>query len=166
MKASAALRLQQKKIKNAVFQAQKKAARELVQVLIDVIRTRTRLLGEFADGTKIASKELSNKYIQARKRYSNRLDPDTTPETSNATATGQMLNSMKGKAVGTKITIDLKTGRRKELDGRKSNLTNSQVNEYYEKQKGEWFNLQDSEINELIDYATESIKEEIKKVLK
>jgi hypothetical protein len=77
-----------------------------------------------------------------------------------------MLNSMKGKATGTKITIDLKTGRRKELDGRKSSLTNSQVNEYYEKQKGEWFGLQDSEINELIDYATESIKEEIKKVLK
>jgi hypothetical protein len=166
LKASSALRLQQKKIKNAVFQAQKKAARELVQVLIDVIRTRARLLGEFADGTKIAAKELSDKYIQARKRYANRLDPDTTPETSNATATGQMLNSMKGKAAGTKITIDLKTGRRKELNGSKSRLTNSQVNQYYEEEKGEWFGLQEKEKEEAIDYATEIIKEEIKKVLK
>ena len=171
MKASASLRLQQRKIKNAVFQAQKKAARELVQVLIDVIRTRTRLLGELVDGKPIPGNEEST--IKYRERYSKNLDSDTTPQKSNATATGQLLNSMKGKAVGTKITIDLKTGRRRELSGSKSKLTNTEVNEYYENRdlkygpkKREWFGLQDNEINELIDYATDLIKEEIKKVLK
>ena len=53
MTASAQIRIAQKKIKNAVFQAQKKAARELVQILIDVIRTRTRLLKELANGSAI-----------------------------------------------------------------------------------------------------------------
>lgn len=165
-KASAALRLQQKKIQNAVFQAQKKAARELVQVLIDMIRTRTRLLKEFVDGSSMEAKGHSEGYIKKRRKFQNRLDADTAPETSNATATGQMLNSMKGKASGTKITIDLKTGRRKELDGSKSKLTNSKVREYYEESKGVWFGLQEVEKKEAIDYATEIIKDEIKKVLK
>lgn len=166
MTASAQLRIQQKKIERAIFQAQKRAARELIQIIIDTIRTRTRLLGEFADGSKIASKKLSPLYVKQRERYSNNLDSDTTPTTSNATATGQMLNSMKGKASGTKITIDLKTGRRKELAGNKSKLTNSEVNKHYEENKGEWFALQESEKQEAIDYAAEIIKEEIKKVSK
>ena len=164
MKASAALRIQQKKIQNAVFQAQKKAARELVQVLIDVIRTRTRLLAELVNDSKIPG--LSDGYVKKREKYSNGLDADTSPSTSNATATGQMLNSMKGKASGTKIIIDLKTGRRKELAGNKSKLTNSQVNKYYEESKGEWFGLQAAEKEEAIAYAAEIIKEEILKVSK
>jgi type II secretory pathway pseudopilin PulG len=161
---SAQMRIIQKKIERAVFQAQKKAARELIQVIIDAIRTRTRLLKELASGKQIPANDDST--IKARERYSKRLDADTTPSTSNATATGQMLNSMKGKANGTKITIDLKSGRRKELSGAKSTLTNSEVNKYYEEKKGEWFALSDAERTEAIDYAAEIIKEEIKNVLK
>lgn len=168
---SAQMRIIQRKIQNAVFQAQKKAARELIQVIIDAIRTRTRLLGELADGTPIPSNEDST--VKYRQRYSKNLDSDTSPGNSNATATGQLLNSMKGKASGTKITIDLKSGRRKELSGSKSTQTNTQVNEYYENIKGEygpkkreWLKLSETEKQEAIDYATEIIKEEIKKVLK
>lgn len=164
MSASAQLRIAQKRIQSAIFQAQKKAARELIQVIIDTIRTRTRLLKELANGSKIP--KLEDSTIRSRERYSRNLDADTSPTTSNATATGQMLNSMKGKASGTKITIDLKTGRRKELAGNKSKLTNSEVNKYYEESKGEWFALQSSEKQEAIDYAAEIIKEEIKKVSK
>jgi hypothetical protein len=164
MTASAQLRIQQKKIQNAIFQAQKKAARELVQILIDAIRTRVRLMHELASGSKIPALKAST--IKGRERYANNLDADTTPSTSNATATGQMLNSMKGKATGTKITIDLKTGRRKELAGNKSKLTNSQVNKYYEESKGEWFALQAAEKEEAIAYAAEIIKQEIQKVSK
>ena len=165
MTASAQIRLAQKKIKNAVFQAQKKAARELVQILIDVIRTRTRLMKELASGAAIP-RLTSKQYIAKREKFASGLDADTSPNTSNATATGQMLNAMKGKVTGTKITIDLKSGRRKELDKRKPTLTNSQVNKYYEEGKGVWFDLQESEKNEAIDYATEIIKQEISKVLK
>jgi len=164
MTASAQLRIAQRKIQNALFQAQKKAARELVQILIDTIRTRTRLLKELASGSPIPN--LSPSTIKSRERYSRNLDSDTSPNTSNATATGQMLNSMKGKAVGTKITIDLKTGRRKELSGSKSKLTNSEVNKFYEEKKGEWFNIQEAERQEAIDYAAEIIKQEILKVSK
>lgn len=176
---SAQMRIIQKKIERAVFQAQKIAARQLVQVLIDAIRTRVRLLKELADGAPIPGfpnsvvtkngKKITlpySLYVKQRERYSSRLDADTAPDVSNATATGQMLNSMKGKANGTKITIDLKTGRRKELSGAKSSLTNSQVNKYYEEKKGEWFNISDTERAEAIDYASKIIKEELKKVLK
>jgi hypothetical protein len=164
MTASAQLRIAQKKIKNAIFQAQKKAARELIQIIIDAIRTRVRLMHELANGSKISALEPST--IKNRERYAKNLDADTSPSTSNATATGQMLNSMKGKASGTKITIDLRTGRGKELAGNKSKLTNAQVNKYYEGKKGEWFALQDVEKEEAISYAAEIIKEEIKKVSK
>lgn len=163
--SSAQLRIYQKKIQNAIFQAQKKAARELIQIIIDTIRTRTRLLKELANGSKIPALE-SEAYKKLRAKYANRLDADTSPNESNATATGQMLNSMKGKANGTKITIGLKSGRRKELDKRKPSQTNTQINSHYEKGKGEWFALQQSEKQEAIDYATEIIKEEIKKVSK
>lgn len=170
MKASAALRLYQKKINNAVYQGQKKAARELVQVIIDVIRTRTRLLKQLANGNQIPEfkkdSEGKSSYIKTRERFSNRLDSDTAPETSNATATGQMLNAMKGKAVGTLISIDLKTGRRKELNKTKPKLTNSEVNKYYEESKGEWFQLQKEEREEAVTYAAEIIKQEILKVSK
>jgi hypothetical protein len=164
MTASAQLRIAQKKIQNAVFQGQKRAARELVQVLIDAIRTRTRLMKELANGSPIPKLEAST--VKQRERYSRNLDSDTQPATSNATATGQLLNSMKGKAVGTKVTIDLKTGRRKELSGSKSKLTNTEVNKYYEEKKGEWFGLQPIEREEAIAYAAEIIKQEIIKVSK
>ena len=94
------------------------------------------------------------------------MDPDTSPSTSNATATGQMLNSMKGKASGTKITIELNATRKGELNGKRSKLSNSEVNKYYEQGKGEWFALQEAEKQEALDYATEIIKEEIRKVSK
>lgn len=165
MSASAQLRIAQKKIQNAIFQAQKKAARELIQIIIDTIRTRTRLLKQLANGSTIPALE-SDAYKKLRAKNANRLDADTSPDTSNATATGQMLNSMKGKATGTKITIDLKSGRRKELAGNKSKLTNTQVNKYYEEGKGEWFALQESEKQEALDYAAEIIKQEIQKVSK
>ena len=164
MKASAALRIQQKKIENAVFQAQKKAARELVQVLIETIKNRVRLLREDMDGNKFP--DLSDKYIEKRKKFSSRLSKETSPDTSNATATGQMVDAMKGKASGSKIIIDLKSGRRKELDKSKSRLTNNEVNFWYQMNFGVWFGLQDKEKQEAIDYAAEIIEEEIKKVLK
>jgi hypothetical protein len=164
-KPSAQMRIMEKKIRNAVFQAQKRAAKELVQILIDAIRIRVRQLKELADGTSIPS-PLSEKYVKLRSKYSSRLSHDTTPETSNATATGQMINSMVGKAINGKIVIELKDNRRKELNKSKPKLKNSEVNKYYEKQKGEWFALSAEERQEGIDYATEIIKEEIKKVLK
>jgi hypothetical protein len=164
MTASAQLRIMQKKIENAIFQAQKKAARELVQIIIDVVRTRTRLLKELASGKQIGKNEPST--IAYRERYSKNLDSDTSPSTSNATGTGQLLNSMKGKASGTKITIDLKSGRRKELSGSKSKITNTEVNKYYEEKKGQWFALQEKEKEEAIAYAAEIIKQEIQKVSK
>ena len=50
MNPSAQLRIYEKKIKNAVFQAQKRAAKELIQIIIDAIRLRTRMLKELANG--------------------------------------------------------------------------------------------------------------------
>ena len=164
MKPSAQIRLRQKAIKNAVFQAQKKAAKELVQILIDAIRMRVRQLHLLSNEKTIP--KLKPSTVLYRERYSKNLAQDTSPKTSNATATGQMIDSMRGKATGTKITIDLKPARKKELSGSKSTQTNVEVNKWYEKGKGEWFGLSEKDKQEGIDYATELIKEEIKKVLK
>ena len=163
MTASAQIRLTEKKIKNAVFQAQKKAAKLLVNILIEEIKNRVRLLRETISGKQFDS--LDEKYIEKRKKIKG-LSKETFPNSSNATATGQMIDAMRGKASGTKITIILKDDRKKELGGYASKIGNNKVREEYEKKMGEWFGLQESEKEMAIDYATEIIKQEISKVLK
>lgn len=161
--ASAQMRIIQKKIQNAIFQAQKRAARELVEILIQEIKNRVRLLRETVEGKQFDA--LDPKYVERRKKVK-RLSKETFPDSSNATATGQMVDAMRGKASGTKITIVLKDDRKKELGGYASKVGNNKVREEYEKKMGEWFGLQESEKERAIDYAAEIIKEEIKKVSK
>lgn len=162
--ASAQLRIYQKKIKNAVFQAQKQAARELIQIIIDVIRIRTRLEGQ---GVKGDLPKLAGSTVKYRQRYSGNLDSETSPNKSNATATGQMIDALKGKASGTRMIFDLKTGKRKgELSGSKSATTNKEVSKYYEERMGEWLELNKEEKDDVFEYAAQVIKEAILKVSK
>jgi len=161
--ASAKMRILKKKIERAVFQAQKKAARELVDILIQEIKNRVRILRETVSGKQFD--DLDPKYIERRKKAKN-LSKETFPDSSNATATGQMIDAMRGKASGSKISIVLKDDRKRELGGYPSRVGNNKVREEYEKKMGEWFELQQGEKDRAIDHATEIIKEEIKNVLK
>ena len=138
---------------------QQKVALKLAKDLVEYIKLRTR---EEGDGTSGKLNPLSKKYIEQRAKKSNRLHPDTTPSKSNLTATGQMLDALRGRAAGGKVTIDIKpTTRRKELNGKRSGLNNNQVRQYVEDAGREFLKLSPEEKQEVIDLATQLINEEL-----
>ena len=138
---------------------QQKVALKLAKDLVEYIKLRTR---EEGDGTKGKLDPLSKKYIEYRAKKSNRLHPDTTPSKSNLTATGQMLDALRGRAAGGKVTVDIKPNtRRKELSGKRSGLNNNQVRQYVEDAGREFLKLSPEEKQEVIDLATQLINEEL-----
>jgi hypothetical protein len=146
--------------------ATREAAKEIIQIVIDVIKIRTRLEGE-GKGKAFDILEESTKAY--RKKYESRLHPDTTPEKSNVTATGQMLDALTGKTSGSKVTIFIKnTKRKRELSGSRSTLTNEQVRRYVEEEgkKREFLFLSDQDEKEVIEVATEIIRQNIRNLLK
>jgi hypothetical protein len=138
---------------------QQKVALQLAKSLVDYIKLRTREQGEGTSGTL---KSLSKKYVEQRAKQSDRLHPDTSPSNSNLTATGQMLDAIRGRAGGGKVTIDIKpTNRRKELNGKRSGLNNNQVRQYVEDAGREFLKLSPQEKQEVIDLATQLINDEL-----
>jgi hypothetical protein len=168
----------QAKLSRAIEQGVRKAARELSRSLPDLIRERVR--AGFGLNGKL--KGLSKSYIAFRKGFVNfitingkvvpitkkpkkpKLDSTTSPETSNLTATGQMLKSIIGQASGGIVRIFMKDTRKKELnDGPPK--TNNEVRRFAEKDRP-FFELTKNErrIAELT--AVDIIKQEIRRVLK
>jgi hypothetical protein len=159
---------------------QQKVALKLAQNLVDYIKLRTR---EEGDGTDGPLKPLSESYkkqragelafftigkgdgrkiVSYKPNKKPELHPDTDPSKSNLTATGQMLDALRGRAGGGKVTIDIKpTNRRKELSGKRSGLNNNQVRQYVEDAGREFLKLSPDEKQEVIDLATQLINEEL-----
>lgn len=161
MKASETLRLQKIKLAKARREAIKEAADQMAATIKDFILIRTRFDNSGLNGP-LAS--LDEKTISARRR-SSRLSSDTTPETSNLTGTGQMLDALTSKRNGSKITVEVKnTKRRKELAG-KSRLTNKEVQRFVEKAGREFLGLTAKERKEATDIATKIIADYIKNAL-
>jgi hypothetical protein len=129
----------------------------------EVIKLRTRQEGI---GTKGDLRALEDKTVKHREKYSKNLHPDTSPGKSNLTATGQLLDSVTGKAVGDKVNISLKGKRKKGLDGKRSNVSNDTVGEGMRLQGREFLKLSEQEKQEAIDLATQIINEEISAALK
>lgn len=179
------LELLKKKLEVKTKLAQAKAAKALAETIPEVIKLRTRQEGE---GVKGKLKPLSDSYKKQRAgelsfytigKGSDRivvpytptkdpgLHPDTSPETSNLTATGQLIDAVQGKSAGTKVTIDIKQGKRKgELYGKKSKLSNKEVRKYVEEAGREFLELSNQERKEAEELAKEIILEEIKSVIK
>jgi hypothetical protein len=136
---------------------EQKVAREIAARIVDFIKLRTR---EEGDGTSGPLKRLSPGYIKSRAKSEN-LSQDTTPGTSNLTATGQLLDALRGRAGGGKVTVDIKPTRRKaELNGKRSGLTNEQVRKYVEEDR-EFLKLSPQEKQDVIDLATQLIKDQL-----
>jgi hypothetical protein len=174
-----------KSIQVKIKLAQIKAAKEVAQLIPELIKIRTRLEGEGVDGPL---KELSDSYIKQRKgelsffttgegdnkrvvpykpNKKPKLHPDTSPETSNLTATGQLLDSIQGRNVGTKVIVEPKKGKRKgELSGGKSKLSNREVLKYVEENGRKFHELSKEERLELLDLIEQIIKDEIRSVIK
>jgi hypothetical protein len=162
MSAEKSLAALKRKYQVRIKIAQREVAKELAQVIVDFIRLRTQ---EEGYGTKGTLDELDEKYIEQR-RKSKRLSSKTTPEKSNATATGQMIDALKGSSSGSTAKVVIKdSGRRKELNGGKSGLTNNEVRQFFEDNGREFLKLSPEEKSDMVDIATKLIKERLKDLL-
>lgn len=165
-----------KKYGGRVRIAMTRAAKKIGQAIVDTIIIRTRLEGQGTNG-KLA--KLSPSYIKQRKgelsfftknkivvpyapKKEPRLHPDTSPETSNLTATGQLLDALKFTSGGTKVKVFIKkTKRKKEFNGSKSGLTNDEVRAYVEKDR-EFLKLSPEEKEDVTRLAIDLIEEELR----
>jgi hypothetical protein len=158
------LELLNKQIQVKTKLAQVKAARELAALIPELIKLRTRQAGEGVDGELDGLEKSTEAY---RQRYSENLHPDTTPSTSNLTATGQLLDAIQGKNTGSKVKIDIKGGKRKgELSGGKSKKTNKDVRKYVEDAGRKFLELSEAEKDEVIELARQIILDELRSVIK
>jgi len=152
------------RLKVKIKLAQVKAARALAETIPEVIRIRTQQEGDGVNGQLKALESSTKKY---RKRYKANLSSDTDPDRSNLTATGQLLNSIKGKNIGSKVVIEPGKSKRKgELSGGKSRLTNKEVNKYVDENGREFLRLNKQETEEATNLAKDIIAEELRSVIK
>lgn len=158
------LELLKKKLEVKTKLAQAKAAKALAETIPEVIKLRTRQEGEGVNGKLKSLASSTKKY---RERYEDNLHPDTSPGQSNLTGTGQLIDAIQGKSAGTKVTVDIKQGKRKgELSGGKSKLSNKEVRKYVEEAGREFLELSNQERKEAEELAKDIILEEIKSVIK
>ena len=156
--------LLKKKLQVQLRLAQAKAAKALAETIPEVIKLRTRQEGEGVSGPL---KDLEDSTIKYRERYSDNLHPDTGPRTSNLTGTGQLIDAIQGKSFGSKVKIDIKSGKRKgELSGGRSKKTNKEVRKYVEDAGREFLELSIAERKEAEELAKDIILEQIRDVIK
>lgn len=100
--------------------------------LVDFIKRVKRSI--MPDLSQIPS--LSDRYIKIREKNKSKLGSQGKPRTSNATATGQMLNAVKYVITnrGFVLFVDA-TSRSKELNGSSSKINNAEVAKYYSKNR-------------------------------
>lgn len=130
MKASQTLLRVKKRVENVeeVYLASPEFKAVALSSLFEFIKRVKRglmpSLGKIAD--------LGDKYKEIRKKNSGNLGQQTRPGTSNATATGQMLDAMDYEMRPTGFKLFVKpTKRGKDISGYPSKLTNSEVAGYY-----------------------------------
>lgn len=142
--------------------ATQKAAREMALYIVEVVKARTRFLGE---GTAGKLKPLKQSTKKNRERYKENLSQDTSPGESNLTGTGQLLDALRGRAGAGKVTVDIKPGKRKgELSGGRSTLSNQEVRKYVEEDR-EFLKLSEQEKKDATELATQIIKEQLRGLL-
>lgn len=114
------------------------------------IRKRTRLgYGVGTNGQQQRLLRLTDLYIEHREDNRSDLSEATRPGKSNLTATGQMLNSLRGRGARAQIVVEITGNRTKELGDRRSRLSNSQVARYVQEQGRPFFKVTNAEKNGL-----------------
>lgn len=149
-------------LKLAQRTAVRKVLKEFAVIIPELVRARTRL-GAGINGNLPNLKPAT---IRNRTRYAENLHPETSPEESNLTATGQLLDAIQAKVTDGKIVVSVNTKKRRvELSGSRGKLTNNQVRKYVEDAGFNFFELNEEERNHLLELAEKLITEEIKKAL-
>jgi len=135
------------KLEKAVKETASAQAKKFVaQKAVEIIRRRTLLGGSVSEflGRRGKLKALSPRYREFRTNF-DLLSGKTTPNKSNLTLTGQMLDSLKVKSVRADEIIIGPTGNRNDSD-----LTNAQVAAFVEEQGRPFLNLSDLEFKQLL----------------
>lgn len=140
--------------------------RPLAEKYADLIRRRTRLgygVGEGFKQTKLL--DLADSTKEQRDRYSENLSSATTPNRSNLTATGQLLDAIEGKGSEARIEIIINDARDRNLSGKKSKIGNKELAGYVQKTRP-FFALSSSQQKELVRDIKNELVSAIKKLLK
>lgn len=131
-----------KQIENIINSKLDKTLSEVSKLIPIQIKKRTQL-GKDLNNSKIKDIEDSTKAY--RKRYKSNLSSNTTPNKSNLTATGQLLNSIQCEVKDRQFEISLKDQRKNDLSGKKSKVKNSEIRKFQEDQGRPFFGLLDFE---------------------
>jgi hypothetical protein len=152
------------KLRIATREAIKKAAKEMAVYIVDIIKLRTRIEGEGLKGKLPALTSEAYKKLRAK---SKNLSSETSPNESNLTATGQLIDALKSKVTGSKISITINNNKRKkELNGSKSGYTNNEIRKFVEDNGREFLGLTAAENKEALDLTTQIIETEIRNALR
>lgn len=163
------------KVKKAIEKATtaSQSAKFMKQISNDVaddIKVRARKNKKRAKkdgGNEVKIKDTSTATKKIRKRYSKNLHSGTSPNTSNLTATGKLLDSIKGD--GSKQTVKVKlndTRRGRNLMGKREKVGNNDVNEYLEDMNRGFLYISKKQIKEIESDIEEKYDKEINKLLK
>jgi len=159
-------------IKKGLNEATKKAAERTLKEVVK--RTKAGL------GTNGQLKALEASTIAFRRRWAAFLAEDTSPAKSNLTATGQLLEALYYRVVGSRFFIKVNSKNRDEgLGGEelisvkvtkkksemKSRLTNEDVRKFVEDAGREFLALNDQEKAELEKFTANVLKESLKSIL-
>ena len=131
-----------KQIENIINSKLDKTLSEVSKLIPIQIKKRTQL-GKDLNNSKIKDIEDSTKAY--RKRYKSNLSSNTTPNKSNLTATGQLLDSIQCEVKDRQFEISLKDQRKNDLSGKKSKVKNSEIRKFQEDQGRPFFGLLDFE---------------------
>lgn len=121
-------------------------AKKLGEGLASQIKKRTRLgYGVNKFGARIKLDALSDDYVDKRVEYKENLSDATTAKRSNLTATGQLLDAIKGGGERAKPIVSISGKRSRELTGSKSRKSNAQVSNFVAMNGRPFFGLTTSE---------------------
>jgi hypothetical protein len=163
-----------------VDKATKEVAKIAAEKTLKDIKERTKK----GIGTDGELKSLSKDYIEFRKRWKAFLAEDTSPDKSNLTATGQLLDALYYRVVGARFFIKVNSKNRSEgLGGEQleevvktskkgkvtktyqSRLTNDQIREYTEKAGREFLALSEKEKDDLRKFVKDELKMMLRDIL-
>lgn len=138
----------------------KKEMQKIAEDLADTVRVRAQLGGSVSDTgrSKKPFKKLNPSYVAQRRKFDG-LSDKTTPNKSNITRTGQLIESLQGIGKNAGFSIVPKGGRTD------SNLSNEDVARYVDANGRPFLNLSDVELKKLARLLEESLADEINKCL-
>lgn len=120
-----------------------------------------RLSKGVSDGKTEKLKGLEESTINTRKRYKSRLGSGASPNKSNATFTGQLVESLNTIGARGKFIIFPKNTARKTITGKTSSVTNKEVLDYYQEDRP-FLELSKAENNKI----ARLFREEFRKLIK